>query len=219
MTSNRTQYDALYVQDQWTRNRLTLQGGLRYEYARSWFPDGENGITDAHRFGDPLTFPRTQGVRGYHDIYAPHGRGLRPVRQRQDVAQGQRQQVPAERVQRRGVYTISNPASRSCRPPAEAGPTPTATACADCEFMNAGDQRRVRRVVEPELRQPGLRPRRSTRTCWTGGASGTGTGSSASACSTRSCRGSRWRSATTGGGGGTSSSPTTVRSVRRTTSR
>src|SRR4051812_12089537 len=39
-TSNRTVPDALFVQDQWTRNRLTLQGGLRYEHVHSFFPEG-----------------------------------------------------------------------------------------------------------------------------------------------------------------------------------
>ena len=42
--SNRTRFDAIYAQDQWTRGRLTLQGGVRYEHAWSWFPEGENGI-------------------------------------------------------------------------------------------------------------------------------------------------------------------------------
>lgn len=67
--SNRTRYDGFYVQDQWTKNRLTLQGGLRYEHAWSWAPAGENGVTASTRFlATPFTFPRTEGVTGYHDI-------------------------------------------------------------------------------------------------------------------------------------------------------
>ena len=31
-------------------------------------PEGENGIIEANRFSDAFTFPRTEGVRGYHDI-------------------------------------------------------------------------------------------------------------------------------------------------------
>jgi hypothetical protein len=42
--SNRTRFDAFYAQDQWTRGRLTLQGGVRCEHAWSWFPEGENGV-------------------------------------------------------------------------------------------------------------------------------------------------------------------------------
>ena len=68
MTSNRTVPDSFFIQDQWTRSRLTLQGGLRYEHVRSFFPEGENGVVEAHRFGPAFTFPRTEGVRGYNDI-------------------------------------------------------------------------------------------------------------------------------------------------------
>ena len=67
-TSSRVRYDAIYAQDQWTRGRLTLQGGLRYDYATSWSPAGENGVLEDNRFSRAFTFPRTEGVRGYHDI-------------------------------------------------------------------------------------------------------------------------------------------------------
>ena len=67
--SNRTRYDGIYVQDQWTKDRLTLQGALRYEHAWSWFPAGENGVLAPSTFmAVPFTFPRTEGVTGYHDI-------------------------------------------------------------------------------------------------------------------------------------------------------
>jgi hypothetical protein len=66
--SNRTRFDAIYAQDQWTRGRLTLQGGVRYEHAWSWFPEGENGIVEDNAFGTKFLFPETKGVTGYHDI-------------------------------------------------------------------------------------------------------------------------------------------------------
>jgi hypothetical protein len=67
--SNRTRYDGFYVQDQWTRGRVTLQGALRYEHASSWFPEGENGILGTSRYNAaPIVFPRTQGVKGFNDI-------------------------------------------------------------------------------------------------------------------------------------------------------
>jgi hypothetical protein len=67
LTSNRTVPDAFFAQDTWTRSRLTLQGGLRYEHVRSFFPEGQ-GIIEAHRFGPAFTFPRSEGVRGLNDI-------------------------------------------------------------------------------------------------------------------------------------------------------
>jgi carboxypeptidase family protein len=67
-SSNRTRFDAIYAQDQWTHKRLTLQGGIRYEHAWSWFPGVENGIIADNQFGSKFLFPDTQGVTGYHDI-------------------------------------------------------------------------------------------------------------------------------------------------------
>jgi hypothetical protein len=67
--ANRTRWDAFYVQDQWTRNRLTLQGALRYEHAWSFFPEGMNGLLTDSVFGGPArTLPHAEGVTGYHDI-------------------------------------------------------------------------------------------------------------------------------------------------------
>jgi hypothetical protein len=67
--ANRTRYDAFFVQDQWTRNRLTLQGALRYEHAWSFFPAELNGLRGDSRYGGPQkTLPYAEGVTGYHDI-------------------------------------------------------------------------------------------------------------------------------------------------------
>ena len=64
---NRTTFQAFYVQDQWTIDRVTVQGALRYEWAKSWFPEGKNGVV-ANRWTPALLDPRTEGVRGYHDL-------------------------------------------------------------------------------------------------------------------------------------------------------
>jgi len=67
--ANRTRYDAFYIQDQWTHNRLTLQGALRYEHAWSFFPEGLNGLLEDSVFGGPaFTLPSAKGVTGYNDI-------------------------------------------------------------------------------------------------------------------------------------------------------
>src|ERR1043166_10273596 len=58
--------NALYVQDQWTAGKLTLQGALRYDHAWSYYPEQQLGPT---RFlPNPILFPRTEGVLGYNDI-------------------------------------------------------------------------------------------------------------------------------------------------------
>jgi len=56
---------SLFAQDQWTINRLTLQGALRWDHPWSWFPET---VEPASRFFPGATFPRTNGVTGYNDI-------------------------------------------------------------------------------------------------------------------------------------------------------
>jgi hypothetical protein len=57
--------DSFYVQDQWTIDRLTLQGALRYDHPWSWFPEQ---VEPQSRFFPGATIPRTDGVAGYHDV-------------------------------------------------------------------------------------------------------------------------------------------------------
>jgi carboxypeptidase family protein len=67
-TADRSQYHGIYVQDQWTVNRVTLQGAIRYDRAWSWSPEGQ-GATGTDRFRPaPVSFPRTVGVPGFNDI-------------------------------------------------------------------------------------------------------------------------------------------------------
>jgi hypothetical protein len=58
--------DGLYVQQQWTVNRLTLQGALRFDHAWSWAPPQQLGPSTF--LPTPLVFPRTPGVDSYKDL-------------------------------------------------------------------------------------------------------------------------------------------------------
>jgi hypothetical protein len=59
-------WHALFVQDQYTAGRLTLQGALRFDHSSSWYPQQTEGPT---RFlPQALVFPETPGVTGYKDI-------------------------------------------------------------------------------------------------------------------------------------------------------
>jgi len=107
--SNRTRYDGIYAQDQWTHGRLTLQGAVRYEHAWSWFPDGENGILADNRFSNRFIFPRQEGVTGFHDItprmgaaYDLFGNGKTSVKV--NISKY------LETAQNGGLYTQNNPA-------------------------------------------------------------------------------------------------------------
>src|SRR5688572_19791058 len=61
----RARQDSFFVQDQWTLNRLTLQGALRYDHPWSWFPETTE---PASRFFPGATFEKADGVTGYNDI-------------------------------------------------------------------------------------------------------------------------------------------------------
>jgi hypothetical protein len=67
--ADRTSTAAVYVQDRWTRGRLTLQGALRYDRAWSFSPAEFNGTDFTSKFNAaPITFPRTAGVDAFNDI-------------------------------------------------------------------------------------------------------------------------------------------------------
>jgi Carboxypeptidase regulatory-like domain len=62
----RAGWDAIFAQEQWTLARLTLQGALRFDRARSWFPAQQEGPS---RFLPvPIVIPETRGVDSYKDV-------------------------------------------------------------------------------------------------------------------------------------------------------
>ena len=65
-TSTRARYDAAYAQAQQTLSGLTLQGAIRFDRARSWFPPATIGPTQF--LPTPIAFPETKGVDAYTDI-------------------------------------------------------------------------------------------------------------------------------------------------------
>jgi hypothetical protein len=60
---------SFYAQDQWTRNRLTLQGGLRYDYILSSYPDSCAGGPGYPTMPTQICYPArsTPGVH-WHDL-------------------------------------------------------------------------------------------------------------------------------------------------------
>jgi hypothetical protein len=62
--------NGLYIQDTWTRQRLTLQGALRYDRASSYAPVEGNGTFGKSSFLNPtpITIQQTPGVNAYNDI-------------------------------------------------------------------------------------------------------------------------------------------------------
>jgi hypothetical protein len=70
----RVAWDAVFLQEQWTGRRLTLQGAVRFDRARSWFPTQQEGPS---RFlPTALVIPETRGVDSYKDITPRMGAAL-----------------------------------------------------------------------------------------------------------------------------------------------
>jgi hypothetical protein len=110
LISNRTGYASLYAQDQWTMGRLTLQGAVRFDRSYSFHPAENNGSPGNRWHPAPITFPETDGVRGYKDItprvgaaYDVFGKGKTSLK----VNIGKY----LESANNQGNYQINNPAS------------------------------------------------------------------------------------------------------------
>jgi hypothetical protein len=66
MNRSRTGWDAVFAQERWTRDRLTMLAAVRFDRARSWFPAQQEGPS---RFlTEPIVIAETPGVDSYKDI-------------------------------------------------------------------------------------------------------------------------------------------------------
>ncbi len=105
-------WQALFVQEQWTRRRLTLQAALRVDRAWSWFPAQPEGPS---RFMPaPFVVPPTRGIDSYKDVtprfgaaYDPGGRGTTALK----MSIGKY----LEGVGVTGIYANTNPTLRMPR--------------------------------------------------------------------------------------------------------
>jgi carboxypeptidase family protein len=139
---DRSAYNAFFAQDQWTIGRLTLQGGVRYDNAWSWSPDGQ-GVTTADRFhpGGGITFPRTDGVTGFNDISPRFGAAY-------DVGGKGRTSVKVnigrylQSANNQDRYTLMNPAgaTRFARTTNRAWTDTNGNSVPDCDLMNPAAQ-------------------------------------------------------------------------------
>jgi hypothetical protein len=72
-----TQLHGIFVQDQYTRGRLTLSGALRWDRASSYAPVEGNGVSRSSFLNpQPITFEKTVGVDAYNDISPRAGVGF-----------------------------------------------------------------------------------------------------------------------------------------------
>ena len=133
----RVRSDAFYAQEQWTHDRLTFQGALRYDHAWSYFPEQQVG--PVRFFPTAKVYPHTTGVEGYHDLWPRGGVAI-------DVFGTGKTSVKVnfgrylEAAQNGGLFTALNPTSRLSLTASRSWTDANGNYVADCNLLNPAAQ-------------------------------------------------------------------------------
>jgi hypothetical protein len=134
---------SLFVQDAWTRGRLTLSGALRYDRAWSYSPAEHNGTELTSRLNaTPFRFERTIGVNAFNDVtprfgvaYDVFGNGKTALKFNMghylDAATND------------SAYTRNNPAARVVRSVNRSWQDLNGNRIVDCDILNPAAQTAV----------------------------------------------------------------------------
>ena len=148
VTTNLDNDLGVYVQDRWTKERLTLTLGVRYDFTNTSAPDqalGPGALVPNREHDVPVG----QGVAVARH-HAQDGRVVRPVRERRDRRQGGPQQVPGGAVDGAGRHPQSDQHARHDR---DAHLERRQSRLrAELRAHDHQRQRRMPRVEQPELR-------------------------------------------------------------------
>jgi hypothetical protein len=138
--SDRTEMNAVYVQDQWTMGRLTVQGALRYDHVTAWAPGDKQGSEQTSRFNpQPIRFEDTTSISGYNDInprfglaYDVFGTGKTAVK----VNVGR--YLAAATTD--GIYSANNPAIKLVTNTSRSWADNDRDFVVDCDLLSTGAQ-------------------------------------------------------------------------------
>jgi len=139
-TADRTEVAAAFLQDTWTRGRLTMQGAVRYDRSWSYSPAEHNGTTDTSRLNaTPITFDATASVDAFNDLtprwgvaYDVFGNGKTAIKWNMG-----RYLVSATND---GRYTTNNPANRAVSTVDRGWTDTNGNKAVDCDLLNFGAQ-------------------------------------------------------------------------------
>jgi hypothetical protein len=133
----RTEYYAFFAQDTWTKDRLTVQGALRFDRAWSSFP--EQTIGPSVTIPTAIVLPPQEGITGYNDLsprvgaaYDLFGNGKTSLK-----ANIGRYLHPASN---QGRYINANPSERVSTITGRAWTDNNANFWPDCNILNGNPQ-------------------------------------------------------------------------------
>jgi hypothetical protein len=132
----RTRFDAFFAQDQWTHDRLTVQGALRYDHAWSYYPASHIGgtrflpVATVIPFSDGVDFKDlTPRVGAAYDLF---GNGKTSVK-----ANWGKYLSPAQNA---GIFTGAAPTSQIATNAARSWTDANGNYVVDCNVLNPGTQ-------------------------------------------------------------------------------
>jgi hypothetical protein len=135
-----TQLNGMYIQDQYTRSRLTVSGALRWDRASSYAPVEGNGVSLTSRFNAaPIGIEKTSGVDAYNDLsprigvgYDVFGNGKTAVKFRWGRYLGFASNDPP--------FTTNNPAATLVASVNRSWTDSNNNKVVDCDLLNAAQQ-------------------------------------------------------------------------------
>ena len=139
-TGDTTSVAAFFIQDTWTRGRMTLQGALRYDRAWSWHPAGLSGTTATSILNPaPIQFDTVKSVDAFQDITPRFGVAY-------DVFGNGRTALKfnmghyLDAATNDGAFARNNPATRTVSTYNRAWTDHDGDKVVDCDLLNLGLQ-------------------------------------------------------------------------------
>ena len=143
-----------YAQDQWTRGRATLQGGVRYDHVVNFYPDAKIGGPGYNLMPTELVYPSrsTPGI-SWHDVtprigvaYDLLGNGKTALKFNLGKYMEANQLGDSADLNLHPLVRITTTTTRSWT-------DTNKDYKPNCDLVNPGEERRMRRHGEPEFRE------------------------------------------------------------------